>query len=156
MGKGGRQCQMRGAEALGSENRGAQRGWEAGSPPATLSACVCVCTCVCVQGGGGAEERRGLQSRPEGSCAEMELQLLDGHGVIGWLRAGLDMPVRNLHAAPHPSSTQPSQLLWDVAPKPGLGSPGQQGFLPWSRFFLHSQLGLGLQRLGPISPLSAS
>ena len=57
VGKGGRQCLMRGAEALGSENRGAQRGWEAGSPPATLRVCVCVCTCVCVQGGGGGEER---------------------------------------------------------------------------------------------------
>lgn len=65
---------MRGAEALGSENRGAHRGWEAGSPPTVLGACA---RCVCVSGGERwgvgvceAEERRGLQSRPEGSCGQ--------------------------------------------------------------------------------------
>ena len=149
---------MRGHEVLGSENRGAHRGWEAGSPPTVLGACA---RCVCVGGGGGGwgcvKQRRGEGCRVSlrDPVAKMELWLLEGHGVLGWQRVGLDMPERNLHAHPQ-SSTQPSQLLWDNTPKPGLDSPGQQGFFPRSRFFLHSQPGLGLQRLGPVSPLFAS
>ena len=102
---------MRGAEALGSENRGAQRGWEAGSPPATLSACVCVCTCVCVQGVGEQRRGEGCKVGLRDPVAEMELPLLEGHGVIGWLQAGLDMPVRNLHAAPTPAPPSPASCF---------------------------------------------
>ena len=154
MGKGERQCQMRGAEALGSENRGAQRGWEAGSPPTVLGTCARarVSVWVCVWGGvvGGwwcVKQRRGEGCRVglRDPVAKMELWLLEGHGVIGWLRAGLDMPVRNLHAHP-PSSTQPSQLLWDNTPKPGLDSPGHQGFFPRSRFFSAQPAGVAKTR----------
>lgn len=86
---------MRGAEALGSENRGAQRG-------------ACARACVCR---GVGEQRRGEGCRVglRDPVAEMELPLLEGHGVIGWLRVRLDMPVRNLHAAPTPAPPSPAQ-----------------------------------------------
>lgn len=114
-GEGRRQCQMRGAEALGSENRGARRGWEAGSPPTALGACACARTgaraCVRVRVHvrlGGQGRRRCVEQRRGEGCrvslrdpvAKMELWLLDSHRVIGWLWAGLGMPVRNSHAHP--------------------------------------------------------
>lgn len=110
-GEGRRQCQMTGAEALGSENRCSER---LGSRlPTHCAGCLRMCARVRVHvrlgGGAGEQGRRWCveQRRGEGCrvslrdpVAKMELWLLDSHRVIGWLWAGLGMPVRNSHAHP--------------------------------------------------------
>lgn len=149
-GEGRRQCQMRGLEALGSENRCSERlgGW----PPPTALGCLRMCAhgrasaCVRVyvrlgepgrgnRGGGGVwsrGEEEGCRVSLRDPVAKMELWLLDSHRVIGWLWAGLGMPVRNSHAhPPAPPSCFGIPWAWP-------GFPGQQGFFPRGRLFSHT------------------
>lgn len=150
------------AEALGSENRGAQRGWEKPAPHPALGACACaararvcvVCVCMCGWGEQGPTVVCGARGEGEGCrvslrdpVAKMELWLLDSRPGHRLAVGGAGHACEEL---PCPPPAPPS--CFGDTPKPGLGSPGQQGAFSKGVGFSAQLAGVGYKRLGPVSP----